>query len=327
MDVLRAGPAQTFEHTWRAMGSNAHLVVVGADPSAVATARNRVARLESRWSRFIATSEVSQANAAPGVPMLVSADTLRLAERAAFAAAATGGWFDPLLARSMEDLGYDRDFSRVGTDPSEEARGPVTRGRAHRSGVVSLGSPGVLQVDHVVGSVRVPIDAALDPGGLGKGLAADMVVEELVAAGARGAMLNLGGDLAVAGTPPTEHGWVVGVEDPFDTARHCARVTIERGGVCTSSRFTRRWMHDGEAVHHLLDPTTRRPVANDIAAVTVVAGAAWWAEVLTKVIFAAGVDIAARWCDDAHAYVVHLDGSVSIIGDADVFDRRRLPAG
>ena len=55
------------------MGCTAHVVVVADDPAPLlAQARERLADLEARWSRFRADSEISALNAAAGRPALVS---------------------------------------------------------------------------------------------------------------------------------------------------------------------------------------------------------------------------------------------------------------
>ena len=60
----------------------------------------------------------------------------------------------------------------------------------------------------------MPDGIGFDPGGVGKGLAADLVVDAVMADGAGGACVNLGGDLAVRGVGPHGGGWTVTVEGP-----------------------------------------------------------------------------------------------------------------
>lgn len=47
----------------------------------------------------------------------------------------------------------------------------------------------------------------IDLGGIGKGYAADLIAAELIAAGAEGVSVNLGGDLRVAGVAPGAQPW------------------------------------------------------------------------------------------------------------------------
>jgi len=128
----------------------------------------------------------------------------------------------------------------------------------------------------------------LDPGGIGKGYAADLVVSELRAAGAAGVCVNLGGDLRAEGRAPGGGSWVVGIEHPLRPGP-AATVTLAGGAVATSSRTRRTWGPDGDRRHHLIDPATGAP-ADTLAAVTVLAARGWQAEVLAKAAFLGGLD-------------------------------------
>lgn len=323
------------------MGCDTHVVIVGSGVGNDAGtdelealgdhAERRIERLEARWSRFRETSELSVVNAAAGRPTLVSEDTYRLFEHAVRAWDLTSGRFDPTVLEAMEQLGYDRDFRALQREPhSVNTVGHTAGGSTGDSAVAVLRrsrpSPGcsAIRLDPYVRSVALAPGVTVDPGGIGKGLAADMVVAELMDLGAAGAMVNLGGDLAARGRAPTDAGWIVGVEDPRDRHRVLARVTIHSGGVCTSSRLRRTWCaRDGRQVHHLLDPGSGDCLATDIASITVVAGAAWWAEALSKAVFVEGdqdPEHVQRLLTHAHALVITVEGERRCYGDRGVFD-------
>ena len=135
-----------------------------------------------------------------------------------------------------------------------------------------------MTIDPVSSAVIVPAGIGLDPGGIGKGLAADLVVTELLEAGTAGALVCVGGDLAAAGTPPTPDGWLVSVEEPRDPTRSLLTFGLDAGGVATSSTLSRTWLQDGRQRHHALDPATQTCSDTDLAAVTVIARAGWEAE-------------------------------------------------
>jgi thiamine biosynthesis lipoprotein len=125
-----------------------------------------------------------------------------------------------------------------------------------------------------------------DPGGVGKGLAADLVAEELAAADAIGVCVNVGGDVRVLGASPSGECWQVGVEDPRAPGAHIAHLQIRHGGVATSSRMRRQWRgSDGTLRHHLIDPRTGVSSHSVALTATVAASEAWRAEVLTKPAF------------------------------------------
>jgi thiamine biosynthesis lipoprotein len=256
------------------MGTWAHLIVVGAPADAPAAARRRIAQLEARWSRFRPDSEVSRLNAAGGRPVPVSADTIALVRLAFAGRRGTVGRFDPTVLGALVDEGYDRSFEQL-----DGSAGTELDGRA--VGVVGVA------VDERVGTVTLRPGVGFDSGGIGKGLAADLVVADLLAAGASGACVNLGGDLRAEGAGP----WTVAVADPFDARQPpLARLAFDAGGVATSSRLRRTWMQEGSVRHHLIDPATGRSAATGVAAVTVLTGEAWRAEVLAKAALLAGVE-------------------------------------
>src|SRR5205085_2709875 len=79
---MEAGREHRAGATFRAMGSDAHVVVVGGPAGLEERARARIAQLERRWSRFIDDSEVSTLNRCAGAPVRVSAETVELVQRA-----------------------------------------------------------------------------------------------------------------------------------------------------------------------------------------------------------------------------------------------------
>ncbi len=257
------------------MGGRAQVVVVGA-PDLTDWAVGRVAQLEERWSRFIPTSDVSRANRAAGAEVPVDADTVMLATTALRAHAETDGAYDPLLGDVMAQLGYDRTFDSVDPRTRPILSGPSRAGR--------------LVVDDDRARLLVPSGCSFDPGGIGKGLAADLVTAGLADRGAEGALVNLGGDIRVWGEPPTEDGWVLSVDHPMEEGAELVRVVLADGAVASTSRLRRCWGPPEARAHHLVDPATRRPADNGVAAVTVFAGTGWRAEAFTKAAFLAGPD-------------------------------------
>lgn len=269
------------------MGTTAHVVAVAASRvsarSATERARERLAELEGRWSRFLPGSEVSALNAAGGAPVVVTADTRALVARAVEGWRRTGGRFDPTVLDALVALGYDRDFAAVA------ASGPAG-GAGTASPVARRGAPGCagVVVDRVAGTVTLPPGVRFDPGGIGKGLAADLVVTELLASGADGVCVNVGGDLRVEGRAPGPAGWVVDLEHPFH-GRSIGTARLRAGAVASTWRTRRTWGPPPFLRHHLVDPATGAPARSGLAGATVLAGRAWWAEVLAKAAFVDGL--------------------------------------
>jgi thiamine biosynthesis lipoprotein len=271
---MAAGPlgGSVTQRRFRAMGSDAHIVVVGGPPGLVDFATARVDDLERRWSRFIATSEVNLLNRHAGRPVTVSGETRMLVSRSREAWSFSAGAFDPTVLGAVVRAGYDRSFEQLGPAPAP--------------GFSLLGT-GIADVTVEADEVCLPAGTGFDPGGIGKGLAADLLAEELMAQGALGVCVNLGGDVRLCGASPDSPGWVVGVEHPWVEAP-LARVHLTDGAVATSTTLRRRWESDGQPRHHLIDPQTGEPSTTNVTLATTIAGFAWVAEALAKAVILAG---------------------------------------
>lgn len=267
----------TGERRFRAMGTDCH-VLVYASPSVAEELADlalvRVELLEQSWSRFRPASELNRLNASAGHgPQPVSADLLRLGLSMRAAWLGTGGLFDPTVLASMRALGYDADFATVAARPAGALDDVLLAAAPGMSGVT---------IDVSSSTISLPSGVGLDPGAIGKGLAADIVAEELISAGAHGVLVNLGGDVSLAGEPDTDEPWAIGIEDERrgadDPQRLMRTLTLAggRAGVATSTTLKRRWAQGRR--HHVLDPRTGSMSASDLVQVTVVARDACTAE-------------------------------------------------
>jgi FAD:protein FMN transferase len=295
-----ATPPGFTRHEFGAMGTS--VTVVLPEPAAVAAAE--VERLFATWeaslSRFRPDSELSRLNRAAGRRVPVSPPLLDVVEAALRAARATDGIFDPTLEPHLRALGYDRTFEAMASDgPAPVPRGP---GGAWRE----------IELDRDGGTVRLPAGSALDLGGIAKGMAVDAAVAELVGRGVASAVVEAGGDLAVAGLPPASAAWPVAVE-----VLHGQRpVSIVAGGLATSGISRRAWRRGGLEQHHLVDPRTGASAHNDLWSVTAAAATCAQAEVAAKVAFILGRSAATRFLlrVGIAALLVGRDGREVIVG-------------
>lgn len=299
--VTPRGPHRATAHLgFRAMSTDVIVTVVDGHDHHLLWARTRIAELEQHWSRFLPDSDIARLNRAEGTPLEVAPDTVTAVRAACAAWVVTGGRYDPTVHDSLLRLGYDDTID-------------VVRGRGGGTAAIPLPSPGCegIEFDEAQRIVRLPAGVRLDLGGIGKGLAADLVVTGLLARGATGALVSVGGDLRVAGTPPDGVAWHIDIEDPR-TDQRLAVVDLLDGGVATSTTLRRRWRTGQRPHHHLLSPATGESTGDGIVGVTVVADTAAWADALSKVPF---VDPAHDTCfRRAAALVVHDDGTDRTLG-------------
>ena len=243
------GPA--FSVAFPALGTTAVLLIADPDSeadadAAVRTVKAQIAAVDAACSRFREDSELMRLNAADGVAMVASPLLLDALEIAVRAARLTDGLVDPTVGSVMRILGYDRDFADVA------ATGPPLQ--------VSVGEvPGwrAVVIDRAAGTVRVPGGVSVDLGATAKAWCADQAAARASAATGSGVLVSLGGDLAVAGSPP-EGGWRVRVTDRHDGCGDPPgqTVAVTSGGLATSGTSARRWQRGGQQMHHIVDPAT-----------------------------------------------------------------------
>ena len=264
----------TATASFAALGSTA--VVVVSDEEGLADARgavqSAVAEIDLACSRFREDSELTILNRAGGATMRVSPLLLEAVAAAVRAAVLTDGDVDPTLGAALVALGYDRDFASGLDDRGGSADvDGVERGQRLRLRSV----PGwrTIRLDGAASTITLGAGVSLDLGATAKALAADRAAAAASrAVGGGGALVGLGGDIATAGPAPRGGWWVRVTDDHRAGVRAPGQwITIETGGLATSSTTVRRWRCDGESVHHLLDPVSRRPVTGGWRTVSVTA--------------------------------------------------------
>jgi thiamine biosynthesis lipoprotein len=223
----------------------------------------------------------------------------QLVSAALDAAASTAGAVDPTIGRSMHAIGYDRDIAAIETD-----------GPAARTGVQARDWRDV-RVDREVGLLTVPVGTALDLGATAKAYTADFAARVISRRYGVAVLVELGGDIAVAGDRP--NGWQIRVAER--EGAHGQIVTIHRGGLTTSTTTIRRWTRGDESVHHIIDPRTGRPAEGPWRTASVYAESALAANTASTaaIVLAADAD---RWLD-THGYAARLlsvDGAVHYVG-------------
>ena len=251
-------------------------------------ALERIEILEVTWSRFRPESALSRLNGRAGRgPQRIGPDLALLVAAMLEASAMTEGRYDPTVLHSMTRLGYDSDFAAV-----------IAREALQVAADEASPTPGahVVDFDPTASTVALPRGVGLDPGGIGKGLAADIVTSEIEAAGATGVLVNLGGDVVTRGAAGGEP-WRVGIHDdrlPTSPVIEHVNLTSAHPTIATSSTLKRRWY----GRHHVVSPLTGLPAETDLAQVTVQAPSGWLAEAATTCVLLLGEHEGARWLAD-----------------------------
>jgi thiamine biosynthesis lipoprotein len=278
----------TTSLSFGALGTTASLHVT--DASGLAASREvLVAELDAidrACSRFRDDSELASLNVAGGRPFPAGDLLLEAAEVALRAARITGGAVDPTVGRALRAIGYDRDFAEI----ARSAKPAKVR-------VAAVEGWESVRIDRERRTIQVPEGVDLDLGATAKALAADRAADRAHEVAGCGVLVNLGGDVAIAGAPPPG-GWRVLVTDDHASGARAEGETVclFGGGLATSSTSVRRWATEHGHSHHVVDPTTGQSAAETWRTVSVAAGSCVDANIATTAAIVRG-EAAVSWLD------------------------------
>jgi thiamine biosynthesis lipoprotein ApbE len=310
----------TARSSWEALGTSAVLQVT--DLRALARARAIVKReldlIDRACSRFRPDSDLQRVNTAQGRLTPVSPLLIDAVQVALDAAELSGGDVDPTVGNALVLAGYDRDWALLRKpDDRSEHDGARRCEQVERPVIHARVTPGwrTIEIDRERNTIRVPTGVRLDLGATAKAWAADRGVAAVHEATGAGSLLGLGGDIATAGVAPAD-GWRIYVTDDHRSTpgTQGQTISIRSGAIATSSTAARRWMHEGQARHHIIDPSTSAPVTRTWRTVSVAAATCLDANIAsTAALIRAGS--APDWLErlGLPARLVSTDGAVRLV--------------
>jgi FAD:protein FMN transferase len=274
-------------------------VSAGVADDAARIVRGLMQDVEAAVSRFRGDSELERVNEAAPRLLPVGPLTLALVETAVAAARRTGGAVDPTVGGHLLALGYDDDLD-------------VVRGLVAPSGRSSRAADWTrVIVDRDLGRVGVARGLRLDLGATAKAWTADEAARRVSARHRRPALVEIGGDVAVAGGAAQP--WRVRVGESRDVPGEL--VGLSHGGLATSSTTVRRWRCGAELAHHVVDPRTGRPTGGPFRTATVWAPSTVEANTYSTAALVWGDAAPARLAlAGVAARLVERDGSVRLVG-------------
>ena len=224
-------------------------------------------------------TELMDVNTVSGTePVVVSADTFGVVQRALEFSASTGGAFDVTVYPLVKLWGIGTEGARIpSAEEIETATALVDYRRVRMNGDRR--------------SIYLPeTGMGIDVGGIAKGYAADEAARILREAGVRHALLDFGGNILTVGRKPDGSPWRIGIQVP-DASRgnYLGVASVEDKAVVTSGTYERFFIEDGVRYHHILDTRAGYPVQNGLRSVTVITTDSISADALSTAVFALGL--------------------------------------
>ncbi|MCM1178773.1 MAG: FAD:protein FMN transferase [Clostridium sp.] len=168
---------------------------------------------------------------------------------------------------------------------------------------------GIVPLPEVIDKVKQSIDAsnielakngiifqkeemAIDFGAAGKGIACDEIVKELKETDIDGAVVSVGGSIAVYGSKGDSKDWHIGIRDPRKGEEDVMGVLECTGNtmISTSGDYEKYFEQDGKRYHHILDPSTGYPADNGLISVTIISDSGILSDALSTACFVMGLE-------------------------------------
>ncbi len=288
-----------------ALGSDVTLTLVSDRPSTdidkVFTSLWRyIYNFERSFSRFLPASELSKLNRFAGSRMMVTAEFKDLLLAAKDLGEKTDGLYNPFILPALQRSGYKRSaVAGYESNPVDDY--------SHRQVV------GVDQLQIGDNWAMIPVDAAIDMGGCGKGYLADKLGEVAANSGVANYRFSLGGDIVTSGLDESGNKWLVGIQDANNLSGEISSMIecpVKPFAIATSGTFKRKGYIVDKDWHHIIDPTTLKPAITDTRLVTICAQTALVADVLASCVIIVGSKNATYFAKSHGAESMLLQGTI-----------------
>jgi len=129
----------------------------------------------------------------------------------------------------------------------------------------------------------------LDMSAFGKGFAADGVADRLEKQGFFDYLVEIGGEMRLAGHNVSGEKWAIGIEAPLINQRRPHTVIrLTDTAMATSGDYRNYFEADGQRYSHTIDTRTGRPVTHSLSSVTVVDDSGYRADALATALLVMG---------------------------------------
>lgn len=226
---------------------------------AIADELGAIDRSMSTWRE---DSELSKFNASTDTaPVEASPELIEVLRCAREVSAASGGAFDVTVGPLVELWGFGRS-PVPDRAPSDEA---IAATRA-------LVGYEKLEIDPAAGTIRKAVSGLrVDVGALAPGYGSDRIARALERLGYRNYMVELGGEVRTGGRKLDGQAWNIAIERPDVSGRDVYRaLPLVDESLSTSGDYRDYYERDGVRYSHTIDPRTGRPIAHNLASISVI---------------------------------------------------------
>lgn len=244
--------------------------------------------LNAAFSTYLPDSEISEFNLTSAhTPVEISEHFAAPLTAAANMWLETEGALDPTVGPLVDLWGFGAE--RGSEDPSQAEQDEVSQ-------VV-----GWQQLTFQDRTISKAVDGLrLDLSAIAKGYAVDVLARLVSQAGCKNYMVDIGGEMAVAGHNADGGPWRLGIERPDPDALGVIQLVLEVTdmGIATSGDYRNYRVIDGKRVDHVMDPRIGRPADNQVVSATVIHPETMYADGYATAAMVLGVEQALKLADE-----------------------------
>lgn len=290
-----------YVYTRLLMGTLVEITLKKDDKTSANLAFSEIEKLESIFSSYIPSSDVSKINGNAGLgPVVVSPLVIDVVSKALDISKKSDGAFDI----SMGAMGGLWKITDGGTVPKKS---DITK-------KLKLVNYKNIVIDKSRNTVELKQEGMrIYLGGIAKGFIVGRAIEVLKSQGIKWGMVHAGGDMFLFNVDrKVKKDFVIGIQHPRDGNKLIGSIDVVEGSVSTSGDYERFFIEDGIRYHHILDPSTGYP-ASLSRSVTVVSKDPMLSDALSTAVFVMGHEKGLKMIEDidgAEAIIMDLNGNI-----------------
>jgi len=261
-----------LQQTGKSLGSDILLTIIVEDEASsdviFKELWDKIFKFNANFSRFEIDSELTLVNNSAGKEIKVSKEFVSLLKLSKDYIKETDGLFNPFILPALQKAGYKGSWPNVNKFNKD-------LDYSNRSS-----SFGYDDIKIKNDEIKIPVNSALDFGGIGKGYMADQLANVLDKNGINNYWISLGGDIVCSGTDINGNNWSIGIAGDKNNLviDYIENKDGKRLALATSGTIRRK----GDSWHHLIDPRTLKSSKSNIRIASIVGSSSTSADIFAS---------------------------------------------
>lgn len=251
--------------------------------------QKRLDQINHLMSTYDPDSELSRFNDQASTGWFsISQDMARVIEISLATSRMSGGAFDVSVGPLVDLWGFGA--TQRGKKIPTESQVKETLARVGYQNILLRQEPAAI-------SKRIP-GLRIDLSAVAKGFAVDALAEILEQQGISNHIVEIGGELRIAGHRSAGGPWQIAIEKPLEGTREVAAIfPLTDTALATSGNYRNFYVENGQHYSHTIDPLSGTPIRHKLASVTVLDQSCARADALATALMVLGEEKGRQFCE------------------------------